>query len=134
MRYDYREVMYERQRALQRPAPRRYGARPVSAGPLRTGECPICWAEVELNLAGRIRPHTQEPMLHPCDGIGSFPRTNSLERLIHTDNPQRLHWWRNPTCQVCHALLADDDGNPSWDVTPGVTFVCRNNCRREGHQ
>lgn len=121
------DVEQERVRPVLRPAPSQYGARPVQATEPRRGDCPVCWQDVELNLAGRIRPHMF--LLDKCFGAGSFPRTDALERRIHAKAPARLHWWKAPTCQICHAPLADDAGNPAWDITIDVTFICRNSCQ-----
>ena len=94
----------------------------------RVGDCPVCWSEQDLNMAGRVRPHGTGR--HRCDGAGMFPRGHALERRIWTEEPARIEYWRRPTCQVCCTPLFDRYGNPSWDVTANVTFVCRGGCHR----
>jgi len=125
------EVEYERHRPHLRPAPARYGVpEGIQQVDPPMGRCPICWDEVDLNLAGRVKSHMF--MLHPCSGAGSLPRDGAG---THLDKPQvakHLLWWNLPTCQECGAYLQDLDGNPRWDVTPAITFVCLGGCRRSG--
>ena len=66
-RYDLRAVEYDRPRPVTRPAPAKYGTPPVGETVPRTGDCPSCGIEQELNMAGRVRPHDG------CAGAGELP-------------------------------------------------------------
>lgn len=62
----------ESERSTYQPIPRAVpdaGLPPVDALPPLHGDCPVCWSECELSLAGRIRPH--EPAT--CRGVGELP-------------------------------------------------------------
>jgi hypothetical protein len=73
-RFDLQAVEYDRRRAALPPPPARYGTPPVAEYAARTGDCPVCWTETELNIAGRIRPHGG------CAGAGDLPM---LEPDLH---------------------------------------------------
>jgi hypothetical protein len=94
----------------------------------RTGHCPVCWDTVELNMAGRVRPHMF--MLHQCTGGGSLPRTGTPAPSERPKIPARITWWRYPTCQDCGTALADSDDQPRWNVTHEIRFVCLHGCAR----
>jgi len=66
-RFDLRAIEYDRQRPVIRPAPVKYGTPPVGEADPKTGDCPACGSEVELNMAGRVRPHGG------CQGAGELP-------------------------------------------------------------
>lgn len=113
----------DRERRRNGLAPRRYPAPWIDES--RTGDCPVCWNITALSTAGRIRPHGGG-----CPGEGSLPRTSTTLSQRQAGPPDDPYWWRNPTCQVCADFLADPYGNPRWEVTCDITFVCAGGCRR----
>lgn len=66
-RFDLQAIEYDRPRPRLRPAPADYGTPPVEPAEPLTGDCPGCWTEIELNMAGRIKPHGG------CPGGGEPP-------------------------------------------------------------
>lgn len=39
--------------------------------------------------------------------------------------------FRIPPCALCGAFLADQHGNPRWDVVGQLTLVCLGGCRSQ---
>jgi hypothetical protein len=53
-------------------------------------------------------------------------RSAKLARVTAVDAPTRP--FVPPPCARCKAPLVDADGNPRWDITGQLTFVCLGGC------
>jgi len=111
------------ERVRQGLAPRRFAV-PLDDRRLPVGDCPACWNLIDLTSARRIAAHGGG-----CPGSGMRPRTTSTPLDREAGPPQGERWWRHPTCQRCAAYLVDGRGNPRWDVTAEVLFICAGGCR-----
>lgn len=132
MTHLYEEVELERQRAIPRPAPRKYGGPLTPEAEAPTADCPVCHQAAPLNMAGRMQSHAHGQ--HICAGTGRLPGSDEDapaqvepvgSRIIAVD---RRSWWSHPTCQDCGRSLSDR-GKLRWDVTKDIRFVCAGGCR-----